>query len=291
VAGRRLHLRARARILRGGGDTLSERCYAAPATSRIVETVRAFYDAAPFPDYHGLDTRDALRNRVGVGAFERMLNAQLPVEARVLDVGCGTGQLTNFLGLRYGRTVIGGDLCLAPLRVAQDFRERFSINNAHFVQLNLFRPPFAPEAFDVVIAHRVLAHTGHPAGAFRAIAPLVKPGGAIILGLYNRFGRLPDLLRRALTSGARRREPRYTERYGPRESRHSIDEALGWLAAAGFDFTASIPTIGDLRFSAQAPLFEPQSAGTRWGRLSSEIEMMMTGVQGGVFTVIGKKRR
>ena len=71
----------------------------------------------------------------GVGAFGRMLNAQLPVEARVLDVGCGTGQLTNFLGLRYGRTVIGGDLCLAPLRVAQDFRERFSINNAHFVQL------------------------------------------------------------------------------------------------------------------------------------------------------------
>jgi hypothetical protein len=38
-------------------------------------------------------------------------------------------------------------------------------------------------------------------------------------------------------------------------------------------------------------LFEPQSAGTRWGRLSSEIEMMMTGAQGGVFTVIGKKRR
>jgi hypothetical protein len=116
-----------------GIPCLSVATDAAPAASRIIETVRAFYDAAPFPDYHGLDTRDALRNRVGVGAFERMLDAQLPVEARVLDVGCGTGQLTNFLGLRYVRTVIGADLCLARLRVAQGFRERFSINNAHFV--------------------------------------------------------------------------------------------------------------------------------------------------------------
>lgn len=263
---------------------------AAPGTLGITETVRAFYDGAPSPDYDGLDTRDALRARVGVGAFERMLDAQLPVEARVLDIGCGTGQLTNFLGLRYGRTVIGADLCLAPLRLAQGFRERFSVNNTHFVQGDLFRPPFAPEAFDVVIAHRVLGHTGDPPGAFRAIAPLVKPGGAVILGLYNRLGRLPHLVRRALTPQATRGEPG-RERYGPHESRHSLDEALGWLEAAGFDFTASIPTVGDRQFSAKAPLFEPQSAGTRWARLSSEIDMMMTGAQGGVFTLIGKKRR
>jgi hypothetical protein len=77
----------------------------------------------------------------------------------------------------------------------------------------------------------------------------------------------------------------------PHETRHSIDEVLAWFADTGFEFTASIPTIGDTEFSADRPLFEPQPAGKRRDRLSSELEMLLSGgVDGGLFVMIGRKR-
>src|SRR5260370_40116256 len=84
------------------------------------------------------------------------------------------------------------------LKLAKNFRDLFGINNAHFVQANLFRPPFEPASFDVVISNGVLHHTSDCRGAFRSIARLVKPGGVIVVGLYNWLGRLPTLWRRFL---------------------------------------------------------------------------------------------
>ena len=189
--------------------------------------------------------------------------------------------MTNFLGLGWGRTVIGADLCMNSLRLAKEFRDRLEINNAYFAQVNLFRPPFVRAGFDVVISDGVLHHTSDCYGAFRSIAQLVKPGGIIIIGLYNWLGRLPILWRRWAVKGDRR----------PHETRHSMDELLGWFKSEGFDFTASIPNIGDAEFSEQMPLFEVRSAGRRRDRLSSEIEMLLTGgKERGLFIMIGRKR-
>ena len=65
-----------------------------------------------------------------------MLGEQLPHSASILEIGCGTGQMTNFIGMGWGRTVVGADLCLNSLKLAKKFRDRFGINNAHFVQAN-----------------------------------------------------------------------------------------------------------------------------------------------------------
>jgi SAM-dependent methyltransferase len=196
------------------------------------------------------------------------------------------------------------------LKLAKNFRDRFAINNAYFVQANLFRPPFAPESFDVVISNGVLHHTSDCAGAFRSIARFVKPGGIIVVGLYNRLGRLPTLWLRALiergsrtamlfdhrlrgVDGGAQREPWFMDQYRhPHETRHSMEETLGWFEAEGFDFTASIPTVGDVEFSDRMPLFDVQSPGNRLDRLSSELELMLTGGKdGGLHIMIGRRRR
>jgi SAM-dependent methyltransferase len=277
--------------------------------SDVTDIVKKFYETTPFPNYDGLNTRDSLRRKAGAGVFARMLDEQISHTASVLEIGCGTGQMTNFLGMGWGRTAIGADLCMNSLKLAQGFRDRFAINNAHFVQINLFRPPFATASFDVVVSNGVLHHTSDCAGAFRSIARLVKPGGVIIVGLYNWLGRLPTLWRRSLIErGSRaailldhrlrrdddaRREAWFMDQYRhPHETRHSMDELLGWFDAEGFDFTASIPTIGDIEFSEDMALFETQSAGSRLSRVSSEIEMLLTGGKdGGLYIMIGRKRR
>jgi len=247
----------------------------------VTEAVKEFYETSPFPNYDGLDTRDSLRHRVGAASFGRMVDEQLPHTARILEIGCGTGRMTNFLGMGWGRTVIGADLCMNSLKLAKEFRDRFEINNAYFAQINLFRPPFVRAGFDVVVSDGVLHHTSDCCGAFRSIAQLVKPGGIIIVGLYNWLGRLPTLWRRRVIKGGRY----------PHETRHSMDEVLGWFESEGFNFTGSIPIIDDAEFSEQMPLFEVRSAGRRRDRVASEIEMLLTGGKDrGKFVMIGRKR-
>ena len=129
----------------------------------VTEVVKEFYEQTPFPNYDGLDTRDSLRKKARASVAAQLLNDQIPDTARILEVGCGTGQMTNFLAMAWGRTVIGSDICHNSLKLAAGFRDRFSINNAHFVQMNLFDPFFREHRFDVVISNGVLHHTGDAA--------------------------------------------------------------------------------------------------------------------------------
>jgi SAM-dependent methyltransferase len=279
------------------------------AKGDVTDIVKAFYEKTPFPNYEGLDTRDSLRRKASEGLFGRMLDEQVPHHATILEVGCGTGQMTNFLGMGWGRTVIGADICMNSLGLAKSFRDRFSINNAHFVQMNLFRPAFREASFDIVLSNGVLHHTSDCGGAFRSIARLVKPGGFIIIGLYNWLGRYPTLWRRALierfgSAGAlldprlrgqgetARRQAWFMDQYKhPHETKHSIGELLDWFDAAGFDFMSSVPAIGDAEFSDEMRLFEPHLPGRWLDRISTEIEMLLSGgVDGGLYIMIGRRR-
>jgi SAM-dependent methyltransferase len=275
----------------------------------VTDTVKSFYEKTPFPNYDGLDSRESLRRKARDDVFTRMLDEQIPHSVTILEVGCGTGQMTNFLGMGWGRTAIGADICMNSLQLAKGFRDRFSINNAHFAQMNLFMPPFEEGKFDIVLSNGVLHHTSDCAGAFRSIARLVKPGGFVIVGLYNRFGRLPTLCTRWLMGkfgkagmlldhrlrgmdDSVRRQAWFMDQYKhPHETRHSISEVLTWFGAAGYDFMSCVPTIGDTEFSEKVQLFEPHSPGHSLDRLSTELEMLLTGgADNGLFIMVGRKR-
>lgn len=281
----------------------------------VTDMVKEFYEETPFPNYDDLDSRGSLQTKARLGVFARLLDEQISPDALVLEAGCGTGQLTNFLGMNWRRRVIGADLCMNSLRLGKGFRDRFAIVNADFVQMNLFRPPFADSSMDVVISNGVLHHTADPEGGFRAILAKLKPGGHIVIGLYNWLGRLPTLWKRRLieTFGDRmavldsrlrntalggkvlntgRWDAWFRDQYKhPHESKHSMDEVLRWFHDSNVEFVSSIPSIGDVEFGDDESLFESHSTGTRLARLSSELEMLVSGGQdGGLFIMIGRKR-
>src|SRR5262245_39407177 len=99
---------------------------------------------------------------------------------RILDAGCGNGQLTESL-TRWGAFVVGFDYSTSVFR-AEGARQSRRVS---FVQGDLQAPPFGLETFDLVISNGVLHHTRDTFTTFGAVAKLVKPGGRFYLWLYR----------------------------------------------------------------------------------------------------------
>lgn len=273
----------------------------------ITDIVRTFYEKHPFPNYNDLDDTSRLIEEARKGLFAKLLDEDIPFGARILEVGCGTGQLSNFLSIA-NRTVFGVDVSLNSLRLAQEFKEKNRLDRVHFLQMNLFHPVFEPESFDLVICNGVLHHTSDPFGGFKAIANLVKRNGYIMIGLYNRYGRVITDLRRFIfkISGNRfafldprsrkiegkKRDVWLADQYkNPHESKHTIREALDWFGQTGFQFVKSIPKAGLFRaFSVDENLFKPEAPGNRLELFLVDLGMLFTGNRnGGLFVMIGRK--
>lgn len=276
----------------------------------VTDIVKEFYEENPFPNYEGLDSGQSLRQKADQGVFAHLLDDQIPHGAKLLEVGCGTGQLSNFLGMRWGRTVFGADLCVNSLNLGHGFKQKNEIDNTAFVQMNLFRKVFKPASFDLVVCNGVLHHTSDPSLGFQSISKLVKEGGYIIVGLYNTFGRIPTDIRRLvfklpwlrlklLDSRFRdrgidevRRQTWFMDQYKhPHESKHSFGEVLRWFEQAGFQFVNSIPNAGVFEpFAADEKLFATKSPGSRLDHFLVQAGMLLGGgSEGGFFIMIGRK--
>ena len=275
----------------------------------VTAEVQSFYEATPFPNYDDFDSAASLVIKAEQGVFARLLEAQLPKRARVLEVGCGTGQLSNFLSIS-GRNVIGTDLCLNSLRLGNGFAKKNNLSTVRFVQSNIFKPAFGPETFDVVISNGVLHHTADPYLAFETISKYVRPGGYILVGLYHKYGRLitdfrrlvfrltgdrftfldPNL--RATRTSKQKKRAWFMDQYKhPHESKHTIGETLGWLQRTGLDYVKSIPRFVPMQpITATEPLFRKEEPGTPVERMISELlEIPKGSSQGGFFIVIARK--
>lgn len=278
----------------------------------VTDSVRAFYEENPFPNYDDVDSVFRLAQKAEQGFFARMLNEQIPPGSRVLEVGCGTGQLSNYLGSMGGnRRVFGTDLCLNSLKLAERFRRQNEIENLVFLQMNLFRPTLPPNSFDVVICSGVLHHTSDPERGFHSIVGLVREGGILIIGLYNALGRVPNDLRMLLFKifgkrllgldrhlrnpnlGEEKRRVWFKDQYEhPHESRHTMDEVLQWFKKANVQFVNALPApVLFQPFSPDSRLFEPHSAGNRFERFLVQLNLLLQGGrEGGYFIMIGRRR-
>jgi len=278
----------------------------------VTERVKAFYEETPFPNYDDHESVRSLIDKSRKRIYAHALDRSIPYNSTVLEVGCGTGQLSNYLGISF-RRVIGADLCLNSLRLGERFRSEHALDRVWFMQMNLFRPCFKPEQFDVVLCNGVLHHTADPFRGFSGLVPLVKPGGYFVVGLYNRYGRLMTDLRRnvfRLTGGkakwidpilrgrAEEDDPKsrawFFDQYRhPHESKHTTDEVIGWFERTGLELVRGVPSLAPAApaLSSSTDLFRPEPRGSRVEHALAQLEQAVSSgnKEGGFFIMIGRK--
>jgi len=289
-------------------------CYEAPAgipnlrlpgDSRT-EIVRRFYEGAPFPGYPPCASLSWLRARAMRSEFARLIDLAIPGNARIVEIGCGTGQMSLYLA-RADRVVIAADVARASLRLGAEMARRFNLDQVQFVETDLHRPGLRAGAFDVVYSSGVLHHSPDPSAAFARIVHLARPGGMIVLGVYNSFARIPLRARRfvARLSGYRfipcdavlrdresdpaRRKAWLQDQYQhPEEHRHTLAEIQGWFAENDVEYLRAYPSavLGE----ESEELFSGAPDNWRVEGWLAQIGWMKTlGHEGGLFITVGRR--
>jgi SAM-dependent methyltransferase len=270
------------------------------------DAVRRFYEQAPFPGYPPRDTLHALRARAERSPLPRLIDRAIPGDATIVEVGCGTGQMCLFLA-RAERIVIGADITRRSLELGAAAAREFGLDRVQFVETDLQHPGLRAGAFDVVYSSGVLHHTPDPRRSFARLAQLARPGGTIVLGVYNAFARLPAKLRRVAAQLSdfrlvpfdavlreRRHEPARRDAWlrdqyqHPEEHSHTLAEVQRWFAENDVEYLRTYPSavLGD----EPEDLFAP--AADNWGPEGwlAQLEWIWTlGREGGLFFTLGRR--
>lgn len=139
---------------------------------------------------HGIQTAE---ERQAWTQLFRDMNLQVPLD--VLDVGCGTGEMSMVLG-EMGHRVTGIDLSTGMLEIARRkaSRKGYPISFLHGDAEAL---TFADHSFDLVINRHLLWTLPDPGKALGEWRRILRPGGtlAVIDGLW-RDGSMAERVRR-----------------------------------------------------------------------------------------------
>ena len=90
-----------------------------------------FYNEIKFPNYDEIDDFGSLLEKSEKSTFIKKLDEEIPMFAKVLEVGCGTGQLSLFLS-RYKREIFSIDLSTGSLELGENFRKKNNILKIYF---------------------------------------------------------------------------------------------------------------------------------------------------------------
>jgi SAM-dependent methyltransferase len=121
-----------------------------------------------------------------------------PFSGLILDAGSGEGIDLASVGLTPGCRAVGVEL--SPGGVRATAVRISTVPRARLVRGNVLALPFKPNAFDGAYSYGVVHHTIDAAAAVREIVRVVKPGGPLLIYVYETFERRPLPWRIALAT-------------------------------------------------------------------------------------------
>jgi demethylmenaquinone methyltransferase / 2-methoxy-6-polyprenyl-1,4-benzoquinol methylase len=137
--------------------------------NQMFETISPRYDCFTRFFSYGMD-----------GGWKRKLISMLALKGheRVLDLACGTGDITFAEGreLPHGEAV-GLDITQGMLVIAEQRRRELQASNVRFQRADIMTLPYVNESFDCVTGGYALRNVPDIYGALYEIHRVLKPGG------------------------------------------------------------------------------------------------------------------
>ena len=153
----------------------------------IASRVRKFYSEIKFPGLYTIDElsfyKDSIPNN-----FLSIYNNGIQGCTRILDIGCGTGFITNLLAIKNLNTRIDAVDFSDSIEVAIEFSKEHNITNVTYYKEDFFKFK-SSEKYDCIICNGVLHHMPDYKIAIERIKSMIPPEGKLILGVYNQFGK------------------------------------------------------------------------------------------------------
>ncbi len=129
------------------------------------------YEGTHWADHH--DRYDALNS-----GFNHHLLQFAGDGDRILDVGCGNGQVTR-LAARKARAATGVDLSAPMLSRARALAEAEGVGNVDFQRGDAQIHPFPAGTYDLAVSRFGIMFFADPVAAFANIARALRPGGRV----------------------------------------------------------------------------------------------------------------
>ena len=108
----------------------------------------------------------------------------------ILEVGCGAGRFTAHAAST-GALLVSMDYSSA---VDANFAQNGRLANVVMVQADIYHPPVKKRFFDKIFCLGVLQHTPNVEQSFNCLVPPLKPGGQLVIDVYDKPRGLQRLL-------------------------------------------------------------------------------------------------
>ena len=288
-------------------------------------TIQKFYEKHPFPSYSSWDDKQTIKKKGENNFLANQVKKIIGNNKKILEVGAGTCQISNFFALGTNNSVVAFDVTRKSLEHGSDFAIKNKINNINFVCGDIFDDIFNDDFFDFIWCNGVLHHTKNPKKGFQNLCKYLKKNGLILVGLYNTYGRLGTVIRQKIYKVLGKKLGKIFLKYfdpmirnniktdenvlnawiqdqyeHPVESHHTFDEIIDWFLENNIRPITTLPSLkmynhlnedflDDL--TLEKDIMQDKNFCNKFNRIFTQLRMNFNtlGSDGGLFILVGKK--
>ena len=289
-----------------------EGIYSFDISNKDTLVTKMFYEADPFPNYNDDDNKYTILKKGDGNYLASKIKKTIGYNKKILEVGAGTCQLSMYFSIGTNNIIFALDSSFKSLDKGAQFAKKNNISNIFFINADLVDDIFPDNCFDFIWCNGVLHHTKNPYLSFTKIVKKLKNNQYILIGLYNRYGRIRTIIRkyfyrlfgreflyifdpylRYLRKDFNKNQHRINawindQYHHPIESLHDIKECLLWFKKNKIKFVNCFPSLSN---SISDNIFEKKLTPSFLQRFIIQFMMIFSvhGSEGGLFVMIGQK--